>query len=739
MKKILQLIIPILILSVPVGVRYLAPQSLQELQLKVFDLFLTSYPRAADPEHPVVIVDIDDASLAQYGQWPWPRSLLSQIIDKLQASGASAIGFDMVFAETDRSSPSKLTDALGDAAVNLDPIALALLPDYDEMLGQSISNGRVVLGYSLSDNAGKALPLTRFGMAFKGNEPTARAATHPYAVLNIPALERSAEGNGSFNVRPDADGMIRRIPMFFNMKDTLLPSLSAELLRVAQQSSTYLIQSEGDNAAQNGELGFTKTQIGELPIPLNQDGSMWLHMSPYDQKRYLSARLILTDKIKPEQIKDRIVLIGTSAIGLKDMRATPLIPTINGVEIHAQAIEQILQQDFLTRPDWLQDAELLAMLVAGVILLIALPRVPALAGGVAMACLLAGAGYGSWFAFTHSGWLIDPITPSLAVMLVYMAETLRRYASTEREKKQIRNAFSHYMSPALVKKLAAHPESLKLGGEMRDMSIMFCDIRGFTTISEQFDAQGLTRFINRFLTPMTKAILWRQGTIDKYIGDCIMAFWNAPLDDAAHGLHACEAALDMLQELRILNTTLREEATAQNTPYMPVSVGIGINSGTCCVGNMGSSQRFDYSVMGDDVNLASRLEGQSKHYGVPIILGQKTAAHASEMAILEIDLIQVKGKTEAVRIYTLLGGKELAATRAFQAFKEAFSAMMADFQVQDWQNASLNLQDAEVKARMALENDVPSGLFTLYRQRIDQHRQAPPSSEWTGVYVANTK
>jgi adenylate cyclase len=732
MKKFLHLIIPIVILCVPLTIRYAAPDVLQELQLKVFDLYLTHNPRHADPQSPVMIVDIDDASLAQYGQWPWPRNVLSQLVDKLHALGASAIGFDMVFAEADRSSPSKLLDTLGDASQAIDPITLATLPNYDDMLAQSVAKGRTVLGYSLSDNAGKALPLAKYGMAIKGEDPLNYAYKHPYAVLNLPELERSAEGNGSFNVRPDADGMIRRVPLFFTMRDTLLPSLSAELLRVAQQASTYVITSEAHE-------GFTQVMIGDVPIPLNNDGSMWLHLSQYDKTRYISARALLAGKVKADQIQDRIVLIGTSAIGLKDMRATPLIPTINGVEIHAQAIEQILQQDFLSRPDWLQNAELLAMILAGVILLAALPRVSAMSGGVLTFIMLASAAYGAHYAFTHHGWLIDCVTPSLAIFLVYSAETLRRYASTEREKKHIRNAFSHYMSPALVKRLAAHPDALKLGGEMRDMSIMFCDIRGFTTISEQFDAQGLTRFINRFLTPMTSAILWRNGTIDKYIGDCIMAFWNAPLDDPHHAAHACEAALDMLEELRKLNQTLYEEAAATGATYIPVNIGIGINSGVCCVGNMGSAQRFDYSVLGDDVNLASRLEGQSKNYGVPVVIGQKTAEQSPNMASLEVDLIQVKGKTEAVRIYALFGGKELAASRTFHAFKEAFLAMLADFRAQSWQSALLNLKDAEAKARIALEAECPKELFSLYRERIELYRSTAHDEAWTGIHIAKTK
>lgn len=739
MKRILHFLIPLLILSTPVAVRYLAPETLQSLQLQVFDKFFISHPRVASTEYPVVIVDVDDASLAQYGQWPWPRNVISQIIDKLKEYGASSVGFDMVFAEADRSSPSRISEALGDSAKHLDPIALAVLPNYDDMLAQSITKAHVVLGYSLSDNAGKALPLVKYGMASKGTDPIKYAINHPYAVLNIPELERAAEGNGSFNVQPDKDGVIRRIPLLFAMKDTLLPSLSLELLRVAQNASTYMTESVNQDSTITDSMGFASVHVGELDIPLQEDATLWLHLSPFDKNRYVSARSLLEGSVSPDIIKDRIILIGTSAIGLKDMRTTALIPTINGVEVHAQAIEQILQQDFLSRPSWMQDIELLIMLLVGIGLLALLPRVPVLIGGGVTFIFLWLASYTAEYLFTEHKWLVDPITPSIAIFLVFLFETLRRYASTEKEKKNIRNAFSHYMSPELVKQLSANPKALKLGGEMREMTIMFCDIRGFTTISEQFDAEGLTTFINRFLTPMTSAILWRQGTIDKYIGDCIMAFWNAPLSDELHTTHACEAALDMLEALEKLNATLYEESLQNNTRFIPVHIGIGINTGTCCVGNMGSTQRFDYSVLGDDVNLASRLEGQSKNYGVPIVLGQNTAVHVQEMAILEIDLIQVKGKTEAVQIYTLFGGRELSSTKEFKAFREAFDAMRTDYQMQDWYNALHNLKDAEVKANIALEGKAPSELFTLYRERIEQFRDAPLEGEWSPVYVAKSK
>jgi adenylate cyclase len=330
--------------------------------------------------------------------------------------------------------------------------------------------------------------------------------------------------------------------------------------------------------------------------------------------------------------------------------------------------------------------------------------------------------------------LIDPVYPSLFVVAIYLAASLIVYLRTEAEKRQVRGAFSRYMSPALVDQLAAHPERLRLGGETRNMTLLFCDIRGFTTISEQFDAEGLTSFINRFLTPMTGIILERRGTIDKYMGDAIMAFWNAPLDDAEHATNACRSALAMIDGVKALNQTLRAEAEASGRKFIPINIGIGLNSGDCCVGNMGSDQRFDYSVLGDDVNLASRLEGQSKTYGVNIVIGENTQAQVNGFAVIELDLIKVKGKTRPVRIYGLLGDPAKAQDPAFKTFAERHAAMIAAYRAQAWDEAEAVAADCRARAAGALD-----GLYDLYAERIADFRASPPGPHWDGVYVATSK
>jgi len=320
------------------------------------------------------------------------------------------------------------------------------------------------------------------------------------------------------------------------------------------------------------------------------------------------------------------------------------------------------------------------------------------------------------------------------VLLVYLSSSAILYLRTEAERRRVRTAFSRYLAPAIVTQLANHPERLKLGGEMREMTLMFCDIRGFTTIAEGFDAHGLTRFINSFLTPMTDLILASGGTIDKYMGDAIMAFWNAPLDDPAHALSACRAALSMRADLVRLNDEWRHQAQAEGKAFHEVRVGIGLNTGVCCVGNMGSDQRFDYSVLGDDVNLASRLEGQSKTYGVDIVIGETTAASASALAALELDLIRVKGKTQPVRIFALLGDETMSGNPTFSALKADHDALIAAYRAKDWARARQALEASRAEAPEMLQ-----AFYGVYEERLADFEKAPPPADWDGVYVALTK
>jgi adenylate cyclase len=361
---------------------------------------------------------------------------------------------------------------------------------------------------------------------------------------------------------------------------------------------------------------------------------------------------------------------------------------------------------------------------------------------------------GSWLAFAHKGLLLDPAYFSLVILVVYLAQSLKVYFSSESERRHVRSAFSRYLSPALVEDLARDPARLRLGGETRDLSIMFCDIRGFTKISERYSPQDLTRLINRFLTPLTQAILDRKGTIDKYMGDCIMAFWNAPMDDPKHAEDGCRSALEMVAAMAPLNARLEQEAKDEGRKHLDLKVGLGLNSGDAVVGNMGTAQRMDYSVLGDTVNTAARLEGQSKSYGTDIVIGPNTYQQVQEFAIIELDNIQVKGKTVGLQIYALMGDEEVAKDPAFIAVKEAVSEMIREYRNQAWDKAR-ELAD-KVRAAAAAAADTKVGpvlavkaaasdrfrldvLCDLYESRIRQYEADPPPADWDGVFIATTK
>ncbi len=517
----------------------------------------------------------------------------------------------------------------------------------------------------------------------------------------------------------------------------LYPSLVAEAIRVGVGARTFIVKASGASGAQSfgAKTGINNVKIGPLVIPTDGTGQLWLHFRSTMEDVTLPAWKVLSGTLANGAVDGAVIVVGTSAAGLLDLRRTPVDPAMPGVDAHAQALEQILLGHFLERPDWAEGAEISFILILGLALILLVARVGALWAALIGAVAIAAAFGGSWYGYRVERLLLDPVMPSLATLAVYLTGSLLTYVRTEAEKRQVRGAFAQYLSPALVDELAKDPSRRKLGGETRDMTFLFCDVRGFTSISEQFKAnpQGLTQLINRFLTPMTDAIMARRGTIDKYMGDCIMAFWNAPLEDAEHARHACASALAMVDELGRLNERLAAEAAAAKRPHQPLAIGIGLNSGEVVVGNMGSEQRFDYSVLGDAVNLASRLEGQSKTYGVTVVIGETTRGAASDFATVELDLIAVKGKAEAVRIHALLGSPLLSEEPYFRHFAEDHAAMIEAYRSQDWEEAEHKI--AECRALMPALGP----LYDMFQERIAEFRASPPGADWDGVYIAKSK
>ena len=737
LRSSLHYLVPFLLLIGIVAFRVYVPV-VAELQLKVFDVFMRAAPRAYVPQ-PVRLLDIDDESLAKIGQFPWPRTVLAELVARLANMGAGLVVFDIVFAEKDRTSPANILPAWP-STPEIDALRAksADLPDHDAVFADIIAQaGNVITGFVLSDVDSERAPAQKGSFATAGDDPKPFLPSFTGAVVNLKPIEDAALGNGSFNLVAETDNVIRRVPLFIRLGDKLYPSLSAEALRLAQGARTFILKASGASGetAFGETTGLNSVKIGRIEVPTDANGRIWIHDTGSIPERYVPAWKVFDGSADPTKIAGNIIVVGTSAAGLQDIRSTPLTAAVAGAEVHVQAMEQMLLGHFLERPDWAYGAEILYLVLLGLVLIILIPR---LGGGWTAALgfgAIVGVCYASWYLFTEQRWLLDPIIPSLAVITIFLASSLLNYLRTEAEKAQVRDAFSHYMSPALVEQLAAEPDRLVLGGEMRDMTLLFADIRGFTAISEQFksDPQGLTQLINQFLTPMTDMILSRRGTIDKYMGDCIMAFWNAPLDDDQHAANGNDSALAMFTALEDVNAEIKRQAEEEGRKFFPINIGIGLNSGEVCVGNMGSVQRFDYSVLGDAVNLAARLEGQSKNYGVGIVIGEETYKRAPDYAVIELDLIAVKGKEEAVHIFSLLGDAEKAQQPDFKELSAEHIKMLDAYRSKQFDEAR-----ALVKKCRALDGQLEV-LYDLYDERLDAYEEVPPPEDWDGVFVATSK
>jgi adenylate cyclase len=703
---------------------------IEELRVRTFDTFQRFDPRVKTAR-PVTIVDIDEKSLAKLGQWPWPRTRIADLIANLTKLGAVVIAFDVIFSEPDRLNP----DAAADTFRNLDEDAktkLRALPSNDQLFADAMRHSRVVLGESglaeVVSELDKTIPVT--GMAMLGGDPQRFMFNFPGLLRNTHVLESAAGGHGLLTINPERDGIVRRVPMIMLAQGETMPSLSFEMLRLATGTDTIFIKSD--------VVGIKSVAVKGFEVPTDRNGQLWVHFARYDPSLYVPAVDVLEGRVAPERIARKLVLIGTSAVGLNDIKTTPVSAAMPGVEIHAQVLEAALTKSLLAQPPYGALLEFGAAFILGILVIAFAPQLGAVtlaAVGALFATALVGT---SWYFYTQHRLLVDFTYPLLSTTAIYLTLIFASFVREQAQRRQIRSAFGQYLSPALVEQLAQSPEKLVLGGEEREMTIMFSDVRGFTTISESYksDPQGLTALMNRFLTPLTNAILARKGTIDKYMGDAIMAFWNAPLDDRQHEINACEAALDMLERIDALNKEREIEAQNGGHRYIPINVGVGLNTGVCVVGNMGSNLRFDYSVLGDSVNLASRLEGQSKEYGFPIIVGSRTAlAVKDKFAILELDFIMVKGKKEPEVIYAIAGREDTAQSGNFQRLRNLTIEMLACYRSRDWEGALAAIE----RGRKTDDAHALELLYDLYEARIRGYQESPPPEDWNGAYALLTK
>ena len=699
------------------------PGFLQNLRLKAFDGLMRQFP-AVKSDTPIYIVDIDSKSLRSHGQWPWPRTIMARLVDKISAGYPKVIGFDIVFAEPDRTAPRRVIDLhASDQTPEAVSAYLDKLPDPDLALAAALAGGPTVLGHVFVDSsAGKTnQPRNVSGrFAILGPSPQAWVFQFGNVDANLPLFEHASSGSGFFNILPDIDGIVRNEPLLINYQNALYPSLVLEMLRLGSAASTGLIRS--------GPNGIEAVQIGSHTIPTDEHGQFTVRFAgPPGSFRYISADDILAGKVDPVIFRDSYVLIGTSAPGLLDIRATPTSQTFPGVEIHANALNTVLTGSYLEKPAWAQGAEALFLLMISILLILLLPGIGAATGGLVLFSLMVGIAYFSYWNYVYNNLIIDFIYPSLTAVVLFTVLTFMNYLQEEQRSKKIRGAFSQYLSPILVNRLLKNPKLLTLAGEERCMSILFSDIRGFTSISETMAPQELCRFINQYLTPMTEVIMEHQGTVDKFIGDAIMAFWNAPLDDPAHAGNSCHAALTMQKKLIELNRFWQQHGVA------PIKIGVGIHSGMVRVGNMGSEHRFDYTVMGDAVNLASRLEGITKLYGSPIIVSDATyrMQKESDLVFRELDRVRVKGKDEAITIFELVDEKQSLDEEKLKELGRHTHAL--NFYYRGNFETALTEFGALAQLRPALP------LYRIYVERCRHFLDNPPEADWDGVTSMATK
>lgn len=696
------------------------PQLMVRAREMAFDEYQRLAPRTFE-DLPVRVVDIDEASLRELGQWPWPRDRMAKLVDRLSQMGASAIAFDILFSEPDRLSPrTVIRDVEG-----IDPSLLARLPDNDEIFAQAMTEKPVILGFALS-NEGDYRPEMKAGFAFTGEPPFHAPPRIDSATPLRPQLEAAASGLGHISLNPgDPSSVVRTVPLLLSDGDQLYPNLALEALRVAQGASTYVLADAPDAANT-----ITMIKAGAFVIPVTAAGELWLYVSPDNAARYVSARNILSDGGAPSKIAaavhGSIVFVGTSAAGLQDIRTTALGENVPGVSLQAQIVEQILSGHFLSRPDWADGLEILSIAVAGSLLVFLTTFVSpamALACGLLITALALAA---SWLAFLYGGLLFDPLAPIVSGSITHFAATAFRFLVIDRERREVRLAFGHYLSPSLLYRIEHTQDALRLGGDDRELTVMFVDVRNFTGISERLTPAEVVGFLNTFLDALSRHVIANEGTLDKFIGDSIMAFWNAPVDVSDHPGKAVHAALAMRETLARLNA---EDAFGFG-PAHTVGIGIGIHTGLACVGNMGAETHFNYSAVGDTVNIAARIEAACKDVSTDILVSESTANLASQYALLDAGALPLKGKSTRTRTFAVAGDERLALSAEFSDLKRIHAQMIDAFASRAPATRKL-LRAAKQKAA-----GLPVNLTEFYRRitrRTEHFSPSPPQKEHTPV------
>ena len=689
-------------------------------------------PRGIDER--IVIVDIDEKSLKEQGRWPWPRDVLATLMDQLfDRYQINTLGFDVVFAEKDESSGLKNLEWMQQLYlkddVNFAEALKKIKPslDYDQIFANSIKNRKVVLGYYFQTSGDNIqvgqLPQEIFSANNFQQQDIGAVEASGYGA-NLAVLQKNALSAGHFNPDPDIDGITRKISVLIKYGDRYYEALSTAVARAYLQNSAMQAEFGGDSLDEGySELEAFRLAGKRIPVDANV-GMLVPYRGVQGSFNYVSASDVLNNKVPLKSLKNKIVLVGTTAPGLMDLRATPVQSNYAGVEVHANIISGILDNNIKERPAYTLGAEFLLLLLAGLLLTFNLPKLSPLKATLMTLTVLAvvlGINFASW----QYANLVLPIASLLVmVSLIYLLNMSYGFFVESRGKRQLTGLFGQYVPPELVDEMAQNPEAISLKGESREMTVLFSDIRGFTTISEGLDPEQLTLLMNEFLTPLTKVIHEQRGTIDKYMGDAIMAFWGAPLKDNHHAQHALNAAIKMVEALKPLNVKFAEKG------WPAIKIGVGLNTGNMTVGNMGSSFRMAYTVMGDSVNLGSRLESLTKNYGVDIMVSEFTKAQTQDMIYRELDTVRVKGKDKPVTIFEPIGVAEQLTKEKLDELN-LYNEALKHYRNQAWDLAETQLNN--------LAKTAAHPLYELYLARIKQFKKMPPNKNWDGVYNYETK
>ena len=691
-------------------------------------------PGGQDPR--IVIVDLDEKSLAEVGRWPWGRDQMARLTNVLfERHQIAVLGFDVLFAEPDVSSGldklralerGKLRDVPGFKA-ELDKMAPSL--DHDALFAAAIAKYPVVLSINFSQSkqgeeksVGALPPAALPGLALVGRNIGILKGLEYTA--NLPQLQANAASGGHISSISDIDGVYRRTPMLYKYGEDYYESLSLAIVRLLQGSPPLIpiLPTEPDPA---GYDAIESLRVGAVKLPVGENVSAMIPFrGPQRSFRYVSATDVMHERLDPESLKGAIVLVGTTAVGLFDLRATPVGTVYPGVEVHANMIAGMLDGTFKQAPPYAVAIEIMMLFLLGLILSFVLPRLSPFYGSILVLVTLAAVISLNLYVWTQN--MVWPMaSPVLLVVFIFGINMTYGFFVERRAKKQITGLFGQYIPPELVDEMTEDPSSVSMEGESRELTVLFSDVRGFTTISEGLDPKALSQLMNEYLTPMTRAIHKHRGTIDKYMGDAIMAFWGAPLHDKNHIDNALAAAMEMIYLLGKLGPEFRAKG------WPELKIGVGLNTGPMNVGNMGSEFRRAYTVMGDAVNLGSRLESLTKNYGVDILVGEATMQGASNMLFRQIDRVRVKGKDEPVRTYEPIG----RLNRVSQEQKddvEKFHTVLDLYIAREWEKALAVLAELDAKQPGAK-------LYELYRKRVEYFMANPPEPAWDGVFTYETK